>query len=167
MPLGTLTWASLATIIASAIASVGVALFTSWRVDREKTRLAAEQRNIEILIGARLKEYPALYSLLSDLQKAFDRCPSVSLDPPSLLKKFNEWDSRHAILMSRDTSNCCNDFRNALIEVVFNQRVPGENDNFDELIRLAQRLELALRTDLGIEGTRQKSGHLVQEKDRY
>lgn len=60
------------------------------QTDREKTRLAAEQRNLEILIGARLKEYPTLYSLLSDIPKAFDLSPTVTLDPRGLLKRLNE-----------------------------------------------------------------------------
>lgn len=167
MPGGTLTWASLLTIVISAMVSILVAWITGKLIDREKTRLAAEQRHLELLIGARLKEYPTLYALLSDLHKAFDRWPSVTLDPPSLLKKINHWDSQHSILMSRETSNCCDKFRNALVQAVYDGRVPSESDDFADLQVLAQQLELALRSDLGIHGTKEKSGHLVQETGWY
>ena len=155
---GTLAPTSLTTIVMSAIVSIFVAWITSRISDREKIRLAAEQRNFEILIGARLKEYPSLYSLLSDIPKAFDRWPTVTLDPPGLLKKINEWDSQHAILMSRVTSNCCDTFRTALDEAVYNGRVPSETDLFDDLRELATDLEHALRSDLAIPGTKQRGG---------
>jgi hypothetical protein len=149
----------------SAIVSILVAWITSRLSDREKTRLAAEQRNFEILIGARLKEYPVLYSLLSDIPKAFDHWPTVTLDPPGLLKKVNEWDSQHAILMSRVTSNCCNTFRIALVRAVYNGRVPSEIDLFDDLRMLASDLEHALRSDLAIPGTKQHRGILSGEAE--
>jgi hypothetical protein len=86
---GILTWASsLPTIVQSAIVSILVAGITSWLTswvrDTTKARLAAEQRNLAILIGARLKEYPVLYSLLSDIPKAFDLWQQLnSTRPPS------------------------------------------------------------------------------------
>jgi hypothetical protein len=161
-----LTWASLLTIVLSAMVSILVAWITSRLSDREKTRLATEQRNLEILIGARLKEYPALYALLSDIPKAFDLCPTVTLDPAALLKKFNEWDSQHAILMSSDTSNCCSRFRHALVMAVHKQRVPSQIDSFGDVQVLAQDLEHALRSDLGLQGFKQEGGIIVPEKEK-
>jgi hypothetical protein len=146
--------------------SILVAWITSRVSDREKTRLAAEQRNLEILIGARLKEYPALYALLSDIPKAFDLWPTVTLDPAGLLKKFNEWDSQHAILMSSDTSNCCSRFRHALVMAVHKKRVPSQIDSFGDVQVLAQDLEHALRSDLGLQGFKQEGGIIVPEKEK-
>jgi hypothetical protein len=163
----TLTWGSVPTIVASGVLSALVALITSRFSDREKTRLAAEQRNLEILIGARLKVYPALYSLLSDIPKAFDDSPTVSLDPLGLLKNFNQWDSQHSILMSQKTSNCCDNFRQALVKAVRDGRVPSKADRFRDLRKLAQKLELGLRSDLGIHGTKEGRWHLDQAEAEY
>src|SRR5450631_2690518 len=112
---GSLTWASLPIIAISAIVSSFLAWMISRGIEHEKSWLAAAQRNLEMLIEARLEEYPALYSLVSDIPKAFDLSPTVALDPLSLLKKLNEWDSQYAILMTSNTSNCCYAFRHALV----------------------------------------------------
>jgi hypothetical protein len=88
---------------------------------------------------------------------------TVKLDPPALLKRINDWDSQHAILMSRDTSNCCDAFRHKLVEVVHKGRVPGPADRFSDLRRLAQDLEHALRTDLGVKGFNRRLRPKIEE----
>jgi hypothetical protein len=169
LPQPTSIWGSLLTIALSAVVSMLVAWLTSRRtmvVEREKTRLAAEQSHLEVLVQARLKEYPALYALLSDLPKAFDRWPTVTIDLPNLLTQFNQWDSQHSILMSLETSNCCNRFRMALVDAVFQGREPSEKDRFADLRTLAEHLELALRSDLGIHGITLLKEHLAAPRPK-
>jgi hypothetical protein len=161
---------SLVTITLGALVSVLVAWVTSRRtivVEREKTRLSSEQGNLAFLVQARLMEYPALYSLLSDMAKAFDPYPTVSLDLECLLKQFNQWDSKHSILMSLETSNCCHKFRKALVKAVHGKLTPSK-ENLAHLLERATELELALRGDLGIHGlARNEEGHLVAEPGTY
>jgi hypothetical protein len=143
------------TVALSALVSSLVAWVTSRRtivVEREKARLTAEQRHLEVLVNARLKEYPSLYKLLSDLPKAFDAQPTVTIDIASLLAQFNQWDSQHSILMSINTANCCDRMRSALVKAVAEGRAPSKGDQFHDLRGIAQDLELALKSDLGIHG---------------
>jgi hypothetical protein len=136
-----------------------VALFTSLRTVRlelEKVRLTTQQRAFEKVLEVRLKEYPKLYALLSDLPKALDPGSDIVVRLGDLLRQVNEWDSQWSIFLSPDASNTCYEFRQQLLEL--NNKHSGSiREVVDEncrsnLLRWAERLELALRSDLGLHG---------------
>jgi len=161
--------------LASAAASAVVALLVAWlagaraaRLEVDKIRLATQQLALSKLLEARLREYPKLYAMLSDLPKAaYDNPSTVSVDLKQLLARVNEWDSQHAVFLGPDTTNSCDAFRQALVRAVreaqpSNHRIPLD------LLKAAARLELALRSDLGIHGFRTVESDLVSKtRDRY
>ena len=142
-------------VLLSAPVSLVVAWVTSRRtivVETEKARFSAQQKALELVLTRRLATYPEIYALLSEIPKAFDDVPTVVLDLRSTLERFNVWDSQNSILMSNDTSNYCHEFRMALVAAVKAGRQPSSDDQFGDIRALAERLELALRTDLGLHG---------------
>ena len=64
--------------IYSAVISAAVAVLVSWlssrrtvRLELDRLRLATQQLAFAKLLDVRIREYPALYAMLSDLPKAF------------------------------------------------------------------------------------------------
>ena len=143
----------------SATVAFLVALFTSLhtvRLEVEKVRLTTQQRAFEKVLEVRLKEYPKLYSLLSDLPKALEPGSDIVVPLGDLLRQVNEWDSQYSIFLSPDASNTCYEFRQQLLDLR-KEHSGSIRDAIDEkgrssLLRWAERLELALRSDLGLHG---------------
>lgn len=138
----------------SAIISAVVALCVSWlssrravRLEIDKLRLATQQVAFSKLLDVRIREYPALYAMLSDLPKAFHNTTTVDLE--ELLRRVNKWDSQHSIFLGPETSNICYAFRASLREAA-----GAENGGAvsPDVLEAAERLELALRSDIGIHG---------------
>ena len=139
----------------SAIFSAGVAFVVAWlssrrtiRLEINKLRLATQQLAFSELLKVRIQEYPKLYSILSDLGK-IARDESVAVNLEDIRDRIEQWDSAHAIFMTRETSNKCHNFRSILRRAAKPQsdrRISGE------LLRAAEELELALRSDMGIHG---------------
>src|SRR6185369_15517581 len=102
------------------------------------------------------KEYPALYCLLSDLPKALESGSDIEVRLSDLLRRVNEWDSKHSIFLSPEASNICYGFRHKLLGLAEahsgNIRDAVDKTRRSELLRWAERLELALRSDLGLHG---------------
>jgi hypothetical protein len=92
-----------------------------------------------------------MYALLSDLPKAREQPTTVTVDLGELLQKVNVWDSQHAMFLGSDATNVCYAFRATLRHAVlaFGNESPAITN---ELLDAAARLELALRSDLGIHG---------------
>jgi hypothetical protein len=139
----------------SALISAVVALLVSWfssrrtlRLELDKLRLSTQQLALSKLLEVRIREYPALYSMLSDLPKAAES-ESAAVDLGQLLNRVNEWDSRYAIFMGPETSNTCYAFRQAL-RTAAGAESPASATA--QMLRAAERLELALRSDIGIHG---------------
>jgi hypothetical protein len=139
----------------SALISAVVALLVSWfssrralRLEMDKLRLSTQQLALSKLLEVRIREYPALYSMLSDLPKATES-ENAAVDLGLLLNRVNEWDSRYAIFMGPETSNTCYAFRQAL-RAAASAESPASGSA--QLLRAAERLELALRSDIGIHG---------------
>jgi len=161
--------------LVSAGASAVVALLVAWlagaraaRLEVNKLRLATQQLAFSKLMDTRIREYPELYAMLSDLPKAaYDNPSTVSIDLKQLLGRVNQWDSQHAVFLGPETSNACDAFRQALIHAAreaqpANPRIPVS------LLAAAARLELALRSDLGIHGFRASESDLEPKaRDRY
>jgi hypothetical protein len=161
--------------LASAAASAIVAVLVAWlagaraaRLEVNKLRLATQQLAFSKLLETRIREYPKLFAMLSDLPKAaYDSPSTVSVDLRELLSRVNEWDSQYAVFLGPETVDSCDSFRQALITAVreaqpTTARIPAE------LLGAAARLELALRSDLGIHGFRANEDDLVSKtKESY
>jgi hypothetical protein len=162
--------------LVSAGASAVVALLVAWlagtraaRLEVNKLRLATQQLAFSKLLEARIREYPKLFAMLSDLPKAaYDSPSTVAVNLSELLGRVNKWDSQHAVFLGPETANSCDAFRQALLGAV---RATQPNDRLipEALLAAAARLELALRSDLGIHGFLATSeDELVPKtRDRY
>lgn len=141
--------------IYSAVISAAIAVLVSWfssrrtvRLEIDKLRLSTQQLAFSKLLEVRIREYPKLYAMLSDLSKALDDSASP-VDFEQLLSRVNEWDSQYAIFLGPETSNICYEFRTTL------RAAAGPDFNLTNKAQMrdaATRLELALRSDLGIHG---------------
>jgi hypothetical protein len=156
-------------------ASALVALVVAWlasaravRLEVDKLRLATQQLAFSKVLEVRIREYPTLYAMLSDLPKAaYDKPSTVSVDLKDLLARVNDWDSKHAVFLGPDASNFCDAFRHALLQAVRETRLEGALIP-DEVLGAAARLELAMRSDLGIHGFGVKDADVVpKSRERY
>lgn len=153
----------------SFLVSAAVAWLTARRkvrIELDKMKLAVQQKLLQQLVAARLAVYPELFFLLSDPQKDEDAFLSNLEYRRDLLAKINAWDSNHAILLGRHTVNVCYEFRQALAKAVnltttelTTQDTKGGSPALD-VLRNAESLELALRSDLGIYGVDLRTGSL-------
>jgi hypothetical protein len=139
----------------SAVISAAIAVIVSWfssrrtvRLEIDKLRLSTQQLAFSKLLEVRIQEYPKLYAMLSDLSKALDGGAST-LDFGQLLIRVNEWDSQHAIFLGPETSNICYELRTTLRATASQD---SKSTNTAEVRDAVTRLELALRSDLGIHG---------------
>jgi hypothetical protein len=148
--------ALIAAVISAAISAAVARL--SVRAELKKLRLGIQQRLLEQLVAARLLVYPELYALISGVVKAWSIEIPDSVAIERLLKQVDDWDSKHAILFGRDTINICYEFR-ALLSVSAQHLTKishGDSASRGKIVRSIfhgiARLELALRSDLGIYG---------------
>ncbi len=157
--------------IVSAIISAAVAFLVSWfssrravRLEMDKLRLSTQQLAFSKLLEVRIREYPALYSMLSDLPKAVHK-ENAPVDLGQLLTRVNEWDSRYAIFMGPETSNICWAFRKVLRNGATSESPATMSA---QLLDAAERLELALRSDIGIHGIGVSGSDLSpRQRERY
>lgn len=161
--------------LVSAGASALVALVVAWlasaravRLEVDKLRLATQQLAFSKILEVRIREYPTLYAMLSDLPKAaYDQPSTVSVDLKELLARVNEWDSKHAVFLGPETSNICDAFRQALVQAL-RERRPGAAPIPASVLNAAAHLELALRSDLGIHGFGVSDADLVlKSREHY
>lgn len=149
------------TAIVSAVVAGLVAWLTSIRtvrLEKDKLRLSTQQLAFSKLLEIRITAYPKLYVILSDLLKAGEKQSIVSVQLTDMLQWVNEWDSQHAIFLSTDALNACYAFRQNLMRAAQSPGTPGLSDS---LLQAAARLELALRSDLGVHGIELANGDLT------
>ena len=161
---------------AGLILSALVSLLISRRVvAAESHKLLFEAKKIydNKLLEARLAAYPNLYTLLSKFIKGTRQRSIDRSTLESFVAEVNEWDCKHAILFSTYAGKACHDLRyfledllreknETLIQRLSSQAVIGT------LIGKMRRLELALKSDLGIYGVDDIEGGLtVIVRDRY
>jgi hypothetical protein len=102
------------------IALVG-ALFSAYvahrtaRNELESHSLSIQQRLLELVAADRLSCYRQLFRILSDLPKALEDRPTVQINLQECLQTVNLWDSTNSLILSRDCSNICYEFRTALV----------------------------------------------------
>jgi type II secretory pathway pseudopilin PulG len=145
--------AALISAVIAAIVSAGTAFWTSRstvQLEMDKVIVAAQQSALQQIIQARLKVYPEVYRLVSQLNKdaRAKRVNRAYLE--SLRLAFDAWDSSNAYLLGPESSNTAYEYRGQLLSAISE----SERSDFSttELLAAAERLELALRSDLGIYG---------------
>jgi hypothetical protein len=161
--------------IYSAAVSAFVAFLVAWltgvraaRVEIDKIRLGTQQAAFAKLLEVRIREYPGLYTLLSDLPKTIEHPSTVAVDLNTLLQRVNAWDSEFSIFLGPETSNACYEFRHQLRRVARERTNNSGEVTSKELLNAAAHLELALRSDLGIHGIGVVGSDLSpRERDQY
>jgi len=131
--------------------SVTVSVFISLRTTNteiQKLRTEIQQTYTGKLLDKRLELYPEMYYLLSDFRKKFDVADISKEDVKRLLKQTSEWNSKHSILFSGQTTLISVRFRKLLTRLV--QDGFESNESLRELIRTLAELEVALKSDIGI-----------------
>jgi hypothetical protein len=86
--------------------------------------------------------------MLSDLSKTLED-GAAAVDLEQLLSRINDWDSKCAIFLGPETSNICYEFRTTLRAAAGPH---SKSTNTKDVRNAMSRLELALRSDLGIHG---------------
>lgn len=101
-------------IIASALIST-----RQTNIELQKLRTEIRQTYADKLLEKRLEVYPALYFLLSDFLKSILKLRIVSKESISKLRaEIDDWDSKHAVLLSGRTGIICYQFRGLLGELL-------------------------------------------------
>lgn len=144
----------------SALVAAAVAWVTarrSVRAQLDLLKLGVQQKLLEQLVAARLVSYPELYSMISDLVKAMYGRNITAVYLRALQERIHAWDSLHAILLGPHTTNVCFDFRQTLALAARLADQTGEEsaeatNAREDLWGKAARLELGLRSDLGVYG---------------
>lgn len=169
-------------IIVAIIALLGVVLsaFVSLLVSRrvvatESRKLRFEAKKIydDKLLSVRVAIYPHLYFLLSSFIK-MSRCKPINRDMlEELLNGMNEWDCKNAIFLSAHAGQACHDLRHYLSRLLTKSdkalaRILSSPNFSNVLAERMRRVELGLKSDLGIYGVEIKSEALnVMIKERY
>jgi len=145
--------AAVISAVTAAIVSAGTAFWTSRstvQLEMDKVVVAAQQSALQQIIQARLNVYPEVYQLVSQLNKdaRARRINRAYLE--SLRLAFDAWDSENAYLLGPESSNTAYEFRGRLLTAISDSE--RSDFNTKALLDAAERLELALRSDLGIYG---------------
>jgi hypothetical protein len=162
----------LAGLILSALASL---LISRRVVAAESHKLLFEAKKVydNKLLEARLATYPNLYTLLSKFIKGTRQQSIERSTLESFIAEVNEWDCTHAILFSTYAGKACHDLRHFLEDLLReNNETLIQSLSSQPVIRTLigkiRKLELALKSDLGIYGVDDRAGGLkVIVRDRY
>jgi ADP-heptose:LPS heptosyltransferase len=137
--------------VIAAIVSAGTAFWTS-RFEMDKVIVAVQQSALQQIIEARLKAYPEAYQLVSQLNKDARANQIDRAYLERLRLAFDRWDSRNGYLLGRDSSDTAYEYREQLLRAILESK--RRDFSPDRLLEAAERLELALRSDLGLYGIR-------------
>lgn len=163
--------AALISAVIAAIVSAGTAFWTSRstvQLEMDKVVVAAQQTALQQIIEVRLKAYPEVYRLVSQLNKDARAKRITRAYLESFRLAFDGWDSRNGYLLGPESSNTVYAYRERLLRAISDSE--GGDFNPDSLLAAAERLELALRSDLGIYGFRLQGptpGLQTPKVDRY
>lgn len=149
-----------------ALFSIASALyFTARKISAEFRFRRADLSNIyaQNILSERLKLYPQLWGVLSDYAKILEKRPKRdgelhTADVDSLLgfnHNISRWDSAHSLILSTNASIACFELLRTLREVLNGRSAdqgaqPITRDEYLLISAGLTRLEVALRTDLGI-----------------
>jgi hypothetical protein len=128
----------------------------------EIRRLRLETRN-QNLLGARLACYKECFALLSEFQKVTfgyrdgrNEHRSVTVEELSTLNAaLSNWNSAHALLLSGDAGGRFYLLRGCIRDLLRALQLAGQDEllaekRLYELVRHIHRVELALKTDIGV-----------------
>lgn len=133
------------------------------RAELRRLQLQTHSEYADALLKARLEYYPELYSIVSEFVKQVWGFRSGRLgyvgasgsQLQDLSSRVNDWDSKHAILMSMDTSGALWSLRKAVQEKV--RCIPSEDISltleeiaYKDIGEKIAAVELAMKTDLGV-----------------
>ncbi len=123
----------------------------------KKLRYEMKKTYASKLLEARLNVYPTLYFLLSSFLKETRYRSIHKTTIETLLAQIDEWDSKNAILLGENSGRICYIFRENLWQLLdcTNEKLKQklESPQFIEELRTeAQKLELAIKSDIGIYG---------------
>jgi hypothetical protein len=133
------------------------------RAEIRRLRLEIRSQYADQLMRQRLRHYTACYALLSEFAKrslgfrvAEMRDPGVSrTELEALSDALSDWDSQHSLLMSSDATEKIYQLRVALREMLtalptVTPDAKLDFDSFRSLLGQIEKVEVALKTDLGI-----------------
>jgi hypothetical protein len=161
MPVDFSPYIPLASTAISVLAAAAVAWYTvqrSFRTELSKLQLGVQQNLLEQLVASRLRVYPILYAVASDIIKAVSDGSVTKIMMVDMFKKVQEWDSQNALLLGADTTNVCFTFRQSLreyVDYISENGLVMTNElqaHVNRLFNISQKLELGLRSDIGIYG---------------
>ena len=146
----------LVAVVPAVIALITALITARWTAGTELTKLSVgvQQKVFEQLVEARLARYPELYWLLSSFRKSTGGSRPRTLDHATLdalLTAVNNWDSHNALFLGPEAAHVCAEFRTNLWTLWGTNRNATEEE-IDGLVDHSNKLELALRSDLGIYG---------------
>jgi hypothetical protein len=146
-------------IITAAIAAAGVVIsaFVAWivairssRTELRKQELALYQSYASTLQKERLKAYPIAYKLASNCLKTFTRSELTKEYLNRMLEDFQKWDSENSILLSNQSASVAFNFQSILSTLLVDGSEVIPSKSLHELAEYCEKLELALKTDLGV-----------------
>lgn len=152
---------SLCAALISAIISAIVAIYIFRSSMRREIKKAQIGSLMEKITDQRIKQYPILFQIISDMIKVLKREPHVT---PELaftkryvidcLARINEWDSHNSIFLGTDAISSIVWFRYAVYKLIKNYEHDDEKisdiDDCNLIIRAIERLELSLKAEIGI-----------------
>ena len=152
---------SLCAALISAIISATVAIYISRSSMRREIKKAQIGSLMEKITDQRIKEYPTLFHIISDMIKVIKGEPHVGGEVMftkgyviGCLSRINEWDSRNSIFLGTDTIRSIIWFWHTIYKVIKNyEQDSGRISDIDDcnlLIRAIESLELSLKGEIGI-----------------
>ena len=135
----------------AALVSAGTTLLTMQR-EMDKLAIATQQGALDKIIEARLLAYKDAYRLMSQLSKDANKEPVRLEYLERLLAEYDSWDSNNGYLLGPVSTNTAFEFRQHLFYMVSSSTL--DEANLQTLLSNAGKLELGLRSDLGIYGFR-------------
>ncbi len=152
-------WIALITFCGILLSAIMSLLISRNIVNTELKKLRYEMKKTYAskLLEARLNVYPTLYFLLSSFLKEARYKTIHKKTIETLLSQIDEWDSKNAILLGENSGRICYVFRENLWQLLHCtdeelKRNLSSTQFIEELRTEAQKLELAIKSDLGIYG---------------
>lgn len=143
---------------AGVIIAAAVSYITSQRqarIEIQKFRAETQRDYGGKLLEKRLEVYPELYSYISDFIKLMRYGEISSAALRELFNRFQEWDTKNAILFSAFTHGVCSPVRHQLgaLSEKSDEELRREFQSWESknaLKKELQKVELALRHELGV-----------------
>lgn len=152
---------SLCAALISAIISAIVAIYIFRSSTRREIKKAQIGSLMEKITDQRIKEYPILFQIISDMIKVLKCEPHVMVELAftkhyvlGCLARINEWDSRNSIFLGTDAISSIIGLRYTVYKLIKKYKHDDERisdiDDCNLIIRAIESLELSLKGEIGI-----------------